>query len=146
MLTSRGWTYVSIEEITKSKETILYWKPMISKLSSEHAGNPDKNGKYRVISRMELLKPNEICNQSYLTICPSPNKIEANNVCLYLKTKFARFLILQTLIGMNLSISNFKFLPWQDFSKPWTDEELYKKYDLSKDEIDFIESMIKPME
>ena len=34
----------------------------------------------------------------------------------------------------------------QDFSKSWTDEELYAKYNLSQEEIDFIESMIKPME
>jgi site-specific DNA-methyltransferase (adenine-specific) len=34
----------------------------------------------------------------------------------------------------------------QDFSKPWTDEELYAKYKLTQEEIDFIESMIKPME
>ena len=33
----------------------------------------------------------------------------------------------------------------QDFSKPWSDAELYKKYNLTKEEIDFIESMIKPM-
>ena len=40
----------------------------------------------------------------------------------------------------------YSYVPMQDFSKPWTDEELYKKYDLSQEEIDFIESMIKPME
>jgi site-specific DNA-methyltransferase (adenine-specific) len=40
----------------------------------------------------------------------------------------------------------YSFVPIQDFSKPWTDEELYKKYNLTKDEIAFIESMIKPME
>jgi site-specific DNA-methyltransferase (adenine-specific) len=40
----------------------------------------------------------------------------------------------------------FEFVPMQDFSKPWTDAELYKKYKLTKDEIAFIESMIKPME
>ena len=34
----------------------------------------------------------------------------------------------------------------QDFSKPWMDAELYKKYNLTQDEIKFIESMIKPME
>jgi len=37
-------------------------------------------------------------------------------------------------------------VPKQDFSKPWTDMELYAKYDLTDDEISFIESMIKPME
>ena len=40
----------------------------------------------------------------------------------------------------------YEFVPMQDFSKPWTDEELYKKYKLKKDEIDFIESIIKPMD
>ena len=34
----------------------------------------------------------------------------------------------------------------QDFSRPWTDEQLYAKYGLSKDEINFIESMIRPMD
>ncbi len=146
MLTSRGWTFVSLDQITKSKETVTMWKPMISKLSCEHAGNPDKNGMYRVISRMELLKPYEICNQSYLTICPSLTQNEGVNIMGYLKTKFVRFLILQTLAGMNLSISNFRFVPWQDFNESWTDEELYAKYGLTQEEIDFIESMIKPME
>ena len=40
----------------------------------------------------------------------------------------------------------YEFVPLQDFSKPWTDAELYAKYGLTEDEIDFIESMIKPME
>ena len=39
----------------------------------------------------------------------------------------------------------YQFVPMQDFSKPWTDEELYKKYNLTDEEIAFIESMIKPM-
>ena len=40
----------------------------------------------------------------------------------------------------------FQFVPLQDFSHPWTDEMLYKKYDLNDEEIAFIESMIRPME
>lgn len=88
----------------------------------------------------------QICSQSYLVICPSNDKVVAKNTLSYLKTKFVRFLILQTLVGMNISIKNFIFVPWLDFSKPWTDEELYKKYGLTQEEIDFIESMIKPME
>mgnify|MGYP003470359731 CR=1 FL=1 len=40
----------------------------------------------------------------------------------------------------------YSFVPNQDFSKPWTDEELYKKYNLAAEEIEFIESMIKPMD
>ena len=40
----------------------------------------------------------------------------------------------------------YQLVPMQDFSKPWTDEELYQKYGISQDEIEFIDSMIKPME
>ena len=48
--------------------------------------------------------------------------------------------------SQHLSPERFRFVPLQDFSKPWTDEELYAKYKLTDDEIAFIESMIKPME
>ena len=48
LLSSKGWSFVSLSEITKSRETVDMYKPMISKLSCEHAGNPDKNGMYRV--------------------------------------------------------------------------------------------------
>lgn len=47
---------------------------------------------------------------------------------------------------MNITKDKFCYVPIQDFSKPWTDEELYAKYGLTQEEIDFIESMIKPME
>ena len=40
----------------------------------------------------------------------------------------------------------YTFAPLQDFNEPWTDEKLYKKYRLTKDEIAFIESMVRPME
>jgi site-specific DNA-methyltransferase (adenine-specific) len=40
----------------------------------------------------------------------------------------------------------FEFVPMQDFNETWTDEKLYKKYGLSQEEIDFIESMVRPMD
>ena len=146
ILSSKGWMFVPKNKVQKNADTIDMYKPMFSKLSSEHAGNPDKSGKYRVLSRMELLTPGQICTQSYLIACPSYKKEYAKNAYNYLQTKFVRFLILQTLVGMNISISNFVFVPWADFSKPWTDEELYVRYGLTDEEISFIESMIKPME
>lgn len=71
---------------------------------------------------------------------------KTTNCCNYFKTKFVRFLILQPLTSIHLTRSVFTFVPMQDFTKPWTDEELYAKYNLTQEEIDFIESMIKPME
>lgn len=54
--------------------------------------------------------------------------------------------ILLSMSSINLSKLVFSFVPMQDFSKPWTDAELYAKYNLTDEEIAFIESMIKPME
>lgn len=39
----------------------------------------------------------------------------------------------------------YQFVPLQDFSKPWTNEELYKKYKLTQEEIDYIEDNIDEM-
>lgn len=70
---------------------------------------------------------------------------EAKNAISYMITKFFRLLV-----GIrktkNMTKDTYSFVPIQDFSKPWTDEKLYKKYGLTKEEIAFIESMIRPME
>ena len=145
ILSSKGWGYVPKKEILKNIHTVDMYKPLISKLSCEHAGNPDKNGMYRVLSRMELLEPNQICNQSYLIVAPNKQKHIAENIYNYLRTKFVRFLILQTLSGMNISINNFKFVPWLDFNIQWTDEMLFKKYNITIEEQEYINSIIKDM-
>jgi site-specific DNA-methyltransferase (adenine-specific) len=48
--------------------------------------------------------------------------------------------------SQNAARGVYQLVPQQDFTKPWTDEELYAKYGLTQEEIDFIESMIRPME
>lgn len=145
-LSSRGWTFAPRADIKKGNDSVDLYKAMVSKLSCEHAGNPDKNGMYRVFSRMEQLTPGQICSQSYLVVCPSVSQLEAQNCFEYLRTKFVRFLVLQTLVGMNISISNFQFVPWVDFSRSWTDAELYEEFELEEGEIQFIESLIRPMD
>ena len=146
ILSSKGWMYVNKYKVLKGKESIKKYKTLISKLSCEHAGNPDRNGMYRVLSRMEILKPDEICTQSYLIICPTDDPDETKNVFSYLRTKFVRFLLLQSLSGMNLSIDTFKFVPWLDFSRKRNDKDLYSRYELTKEEVLFIESLIRDME
>lgn len=107
---------------------------------------PSSDGKYQVVSTIKILKPQEICTETYLILDSFDTFTAAENLSNYVKTKFFRFLLLQALTSINISKEKFCFIPIQDFSKPWTDEELYKKYDLTQEEINFIESMIKPME
>lgn len=93
-----------------------------------------------------LGNPNDICTETFLQIGPFENEESSKNCLSYIKTKFFRALLFYNRHSLNISKESFALIPMQDFSKPWTDEELYKKYDLTQEEIDFIESMIKPME
>ena len=131
------------KDILAGVEKIDKWKVIISYLSSEHAGQPDKNGMFRILSTIELLPPQYVCTETYLLAGIFDNRNEAENLLNYLKTKFVRFLIGQAAIGQHITRTSFLFVPLQDFSCPWTDEELYSKYGLSDDEISYIDSMIK---
>ena len=90
--------------------------------------------------------PNSCCTETYLVIGPFASKQICENVISYIKTKFLRFLVLLKKNTQHATSKVYQFVPLQDFSKPWTDEELYKKYKLTDEEIQFIESMIRPME
>jgi site-specific DNA-methyltransferase (adenine-specific) len=71
---------------------------------------------------------------------------ELNNILLYIKTKFFRFLISLKKSAIDCSRKVYKFVPIQDFNEEWSDEKLYKKYNLSDEEIKYIEDNIKEME
>lgn len=94
---------------------------------------------------------NSVCSQTFLVIGYDPKKHnfteeQCKNIITYIQTRFFRYLVSIKKKTQNGPRGVYQFVPLQDFSKPWTDEELYKKYDLTQEEIDFIESMIKPMD
>lgn len=132
--------------ITVGNNLISLWKVITSKTSYDHAGQPDKEGKRRVFSTLEILKPFEICTETYIIVGSFDSENECINLLSYLKTRFTRFLVSQLSFSQDITKDRFSFVPLQDFSEPWTDEKLYKKYNITKDEIVFIESMIRPME
>jgi site-specific DNA-methyltransferase (adenine-specific) len=146
LYSSEGKSFVNISQVEKGHEWLKKYKVMLSQTTSEHAGEADKNGQFRVISKILTLEPNEVCTHSYIIIGPFNTKQEADNLNNYLKTKFSRFLLLQAISSIHITKEKFIFVPMQDFSESWTDEKLYKKYGLTQDEIAFIESMIRPME
>ena len=131
--------------ITTGRDYIDKWKVMISYLSAEHAGQPDKSGQFKVLSTMEILPPLHICTETYLLAGCFQSENEANNLLSYLKTKFARFIVAQIAVSQHITKNSFSFVPIQDFTRAWSDSELYKKYQLTEDEITFIETMIKPI-
>lgn len=125
--------------ITKNNDLIDKWKVLTPKA----VGSGDcKSDHVKPI----IAEPNSVCTETYIVFGAFSTQYEAQNVCSYINTKFFHFLLTLRKNTQDALAKVYQFIPMQDFSKPWTDEELYKKYNLSQEEIDFIESMIKPME
>lgn len=88
---------------------------------------------------------NSVCTETYLIIDTPGSIDEANNLIAYMKTKFFRFLVSLIKNTQNIAKGCFAFVPVQDLSIEWTDALLYEKYGITAEEIEFIDSMIKPM-
>lgn len=97
-------------------------------------------------SKPVVAGPGELCTETFIEFGPFESKEEVENVLSYLKTKFFRAMVAIRKQDQGSSKAVYHYVPIQDFTKPWTDEELYAKYGLTDEEIAFIESMIKPME
>ena len=146
IISSDGIGFVHYNDINQGLDLVGKYKVIVSQTTSEHAGEPNKDGKYKLLATVKILSPKEICTFSYIVIGGFDIKSKAQNLKSYLLTKFARFLILQAISSIHISREKFLFLPIQDFSEPWTDTKLYKKYGITEEEIAFIDSLIRPME
>lgn len=146
MVSSKGRSYVPRSSVEKGFELIDAYKVLISRITYEHAGEPDKEGKLRVLSKIEVLKPGEVCTDSYLICGKFSTEQEADNLAAYLKTKFARLLVSQTLSSINLNKDKFCFVPCVDFATPISEEKLYSQFALSDENVAFINSLIHSME
>jgi site-specific DNA-methyltransferase (adenine-specific) len=147
VISSGGKGYIAKAGVTKNESEIDKYKLMIGYLNPDRAGvNNSADGKVNVTTKTRILEKGEVVTETYIIPFTSNNMSEVVNSETYLKTKFCRFLIYITLSSMHITKSSFDFVPLQDFRKPWSDAELYKKYNLSEYEIHLIESKIKNME
>lgn len=143
---SQDQTFLSRSKVKQGYDLIDKYKVLIGQLISGHIGETDEKGQVKVLATVKEIGPGEVCTASYICAGGFETSVEAKNLRTYLSTKFVRFLLLQTLSSMHITKGSFSFVPLQDFTNEWNDSILYKKYNLSKAEIDYIESMIKPME
>ena len=133
--------YIESYKVSANKQSVYKPKVLISYAYGERGNFP-----YLVIGKPFIGEVNSCCSETYLMIGPFDTTNECENVMSYIRTKFFRFLVLLRKNTQHATSKVFQFVPLQDFSHPWTDEMLYKKYNLTEDEIAFIESMIRPME
>ncbi len=137
------YAWIKENDIPKNLKSKDFHKVYIS--AAGGSGNDDI-----ILGQPFYGEPNSVCSQTYLVIgydkSHNLTKAQCENIITYIKTRFFRYLVSLKKKTQNGPRGVYQFVPLQDFSKPWTDEELYAKYNLSPDEINFIESMIRPME
>jgi site-specific DNA-methyltransferase (adenine-specific) len=126
--------YININDVPSHADQVNKYKIAVTS---------QLNNNNTVIASVIGLRPGEVCTGTYVPVYMTDDMNEANNVYSYIKTKFFRFLVKQLCDGRTIvSAYRFNLVPMQDFSKPWTDEELYKKYNLTSEEINYIENTI----
>ena len=133
--------FINIDQIEKLKEIIPRYKVLVSKASPGGDEYP-----HSIVSQPIIAEPYSACTETSLIIKDFDSRRECENLVSYIKTRFFRFMMSLMKNTQNISKASYSFVPLQDFSHPWTDEMLYKKYGLTDEEIAFIESMIRPME
>ena len=131
--------YIKQSKIERGLEFLNKWKVYIPEAIG--IGDMQKD-----ILKPILGEPNTICTETYVMNGPYGSEEHARNAISYIRTKFFHFLVGLKKITQHTTQRVYQFVPLQDFSKPWTDAELYAKYGLTGEEIAFIESMIRPMD
>lgn len=140
-----GDSFTDRSQISKGIELVDAWKVLLSKTSSEHAGQADKSGQKRVLSRLEVMPPGSVATESYLILGPFGTEAEAGRMHAYLSTRFARYLLSAILLTQNISKSSFAFVPQVDLSRQWSDQDLFDLYGLSQEERDEISRTMKEL-
>ena len=139
--------FIKKSAIPKNQEWVDKYKLGISKSYSTGAIN---------FPELLIAGPNVAFSETFLVIGPFDTETEQLNCLKYTETNFFKLLLFFGKGSMQVTQEVFCYVPLQDFTAQsdidWSksvaeiDQQLYKKYDLSPDEIDFIEKMIKPME
>lgn len=150
----KGWNlgYVERNSVRQHTEWIDKWKVFTSRANNIGTELNDDN----LVTMVG--KPNVICTESYLLLGVGLelNETSSSNLCKYFKTKFARFMHSLAKAGQDATSKTYHFVPLQDFTEKsdinWSksvkeiDEQLYKKYGLTEEEVKFVEGMVKEME
>ncbi len=134
-----GW--VKQSHIRKNEDLIDVWKVLVPEAYGAGEGIP-----HQILGEEIVATPPSVCTQSYLTVGPFSSKKAAGSFSSYYRTRFFRFLVSLRKISQHALRSTYTWVPQQTWDREWTDKELYKKYKLTIEEIEYIESMIRPMD
>lgn len=139
-----GTGYVAREEVETGTDLIDKWKIYVGR-AAPGTGNRDTYP-HRILSTPFIGEAGSICSETYLCIGPFNTQTEAESALSYLTCRLTRLLILLHKPSQDTTRKVYTFVPTQDWTKRWTDEDLYAKYGISASEIEFIEKVVRPMD
>jgi len=139
-----GVGYIARSEIQKERSVFDKWKVFIGR-AAPGTGNRDTYP-HRIISTPFIGEPGSISSWTYMHIGALDSKEEAESLLSYLSCRLTRFLILLHKPSQDTTRKVYTFVPTQEWTKRWTDEDLYAKYGISASEIEFIEKVVRPMD
>ncbi len=135
-----GIGYIKKSEIKKNTDLVDRFKVLIPR-----AGSGSDTFPHMILGRPFVTEPNSACTETYIVLGSCGSKKECINLRGYVSTRFFRFLVLLMKSTQDATSRVYTHVPVQNFKEPWIDEKLYKKYGITKDEVAFIESLIRPM-
>lgn len=139
-----GQAYVGRDQIRSGSDLIDAWKLFVG-FAAPGTGNKDTYP-HKVISTPFLGEPGSVCTETYLCVGPFDSEDRALSALSYLGCRLTRFLIQLHKASQNTTRKVYAFVPTQDWSRPWTDGDLYEMYGMSAEEIGFIEKIVRPMD
>lgn len=131
--------YVSVDAITKNSQLIDTWKVLVVRGYGAGETVP-----HQILGKPQIAAPPSVCTGSFMFFHVD-SKIAAESLQSYFTTRFFRFLVSLRKITQHAFRSTYAWVPTQSWDQTWTDEELYAKYEISGEEIAFIEAQIRPM-
>lgn len=132
--------YMKRAGIRKNADAIDVWKVYVPKAYGAGESFP-----HQILGKEITAAPPSVCTQSYLAVSPFQSEKAAKSFASYYRTRLFRFLVSLRKITQDALRSTYTWVPQQSWNRVWTDELLYQKYGITKDEVAFIESMIRPM-
>jgi site-specific DNA-methyltransferase (adenine-specific) len=135
-----GETFIERADVPRNDPWIDDWKVLLGRAYGAGDAFP-----HQIYNHPIIAGPGSACTETYLVIDRFKKEAKAKRFAGYLRTRFVRFLVSLRKNTQDIYSERFQFVPDLPMDREWTDEMLYTKYGITKNEIVFINSMIRPM-
>jgi site-specific DNA-methyltransferase (adenine-specific) len=137
---SQRITWIKRSEIQSNPDWVGQWKVLLTRLQGTSAAVETQ-----FVSKPIIIGPGEACSETYVVAGRFDSKLEAEHYAAYLRTRFVRFLVSLRKVTQDATKDVYAFVPDVPLDREWSDERLYARYGLNREEIGFIESIVRPM-